>query len=139
MPACLQTFQFAAQLKTVLFRQNNVYHDALRTLFENFLDGFVTIDRGNHIKATIAQRRHNHRQLCPTIILNKDFLPRHLIIPFQSANSASVMGKKGYCTNASIPCPRDIDSTNPSHDVSGESAYLPAGEAYAPASSQDVS
>jgi len=74
----------------------------MRTFFEDFFHGLVTINSSNDLKTAIAQWRDNHSQFRPTIIHNKNLLPWHSIIPFFLTASALV-GEKGYRTDATIP------------------------------------
>src|SRR5215467_4210850 len=87
MFACFQTFEFSTQLKPILFRQDDIKYDALWTLAEDLLHGFIPINSRNNLEAAITQRRNHHGQLCPTIINDKNLLTRHFIIPFPSATS----------------------------------------------------
>src|SRR6266567_2286660 len=87
MFTCFQTFEFSTQLKPILFWQDDIKYDALWTLAEDLLHGFLPIDSRNDLEATVTQRCNHHSQLCPTIVNNKYFLTRHFIIPFPSATS----------------------------------------------------
>src|SRR5436305_2039608 len=52
------------------------------TFSKDLLHCLISVNSCNNVKTVIAQWSNNHGQLCPTIIHNKYFLPRHPIIPF---------------------------------------------------------
>src|SRR5437660_334774 len=120
MSRVIRILEFATQLKAVLFWQNNIQDNTVWPLFEHFLNGLISIDSCDDLKATITEWSRNHCQLCPAIIHDQYFLTRHLCIPFLSQTTvetqllSSDMGNNGY---SCLPSREDITHGNADEDA----------------------